>query len=1071
MSTSSLLPSSPLRRGLLIAGGVLLALAVALLLFVRFALPGLIQKQASRYVLQQTGHHLALDVPEIRLFGPQVVLRHVRLDEPDGKPLLSFERFELRLAVAPLLHGEVQLDVLALDRPHATVVVRRDGRLNWSTLIERLQPKTTEAPRPGGTPTPVRLQTLTVAAAEIDAADERSGFGIRTAPLDLALSGLSTTGDASGHYRMSATTSLGASIAIEGDAVVKTLHTEGSLRIEGLQLATLAPLVDAQAPIRLPAGTASVQTHYRFAYPAGRPELLLDGLRAEVRDLAVHQAAEPGPALQVAAIRLEQGRFDLAPRQASLAGLTITGSRLTLPRAGAAPVEVGLGSVAVTQLTADLGARELHVGKLSLEQGRLQATRLRDGRIDVLEAVHALQGAGTDASAGTAPPPKAGSAGAAPVSAPAAAQNKSPAQSPWRYALDELALQDFSLTLRDQAVQPEAALELQAIGLAAHGLSQDLNRAVPVKAAFKVRSGGSFDAQGTVVPGTASADLGFHLVALALQPAQPYLSQFARLRLDSGEFSTGGRIQVGGSGGPQFRGDFKLARLRLLETDGGKLFLGMDSFGTRKLSASPKRLDIPQLVLVGLDAQLLIAKDHSVNLSRILVKPAAGGATAPAAREAAGTPATRRSQTKGSHATAGGGTAPAPPRNLTGEFQANIDQLRISRSALDFADESLALPFGTHIHDLHGVLNGLSTRSDARGQIQLDGQVDDYGTAHADGRLDLFNPTAFMDLKVVFRNVEMTRLTPYSATFAGRRITSGKLSLDLQYRIKDRQLEGENQVVMDRLTLGERVDSPGATALPLDLAIAILEDADGRIDLGLPVSGSLDDPQFSYGRLVWKAIVNVIGKIALAPFRALGALFGGAGDKFESVLFAPGSGQLAAPEREKLLSIAGALAKRPGIAMRAPAPWSEADRSALQDLALRRALATRAGQPPAADEDPGPVATRSPEVQTAIEAEFSARLGAATLAPLRQAAQTADGSTPGDAYFDELIARLRAAVVIADPALQALALQRATAVVNGLQTAGVPAARLSTGEALKVELTDGNVALKLQPGAAVRAAP
>ena len=139
---------------------------------------------------------------------------------------------------------------------------------------------------------------------------------------------------------------------------------------------------------------------------------------------------------------------------------------------------------------------------------------------------------------------------------------------------------------------------------------------------------------------------------------------------------------------------------------------------------------------------------------------------------------------------------------------------------------------------------------DSRRSWELDGQVDDYGLARAVGQIDLFNPTDYTDIKVVFRNVEMNRLTPYSATFAGRKIESGKLSLDLEYKIKNRQLQGDNQIIMNKLILGERVESPTAMNLPLDLAIAILEDSDGVIDLGLPVSGSLDDPQFSYGGII-----------------------------------------------------------------------------------------------------------------------------------------------------------------------------------------------------------------------------
>ena len=118
---------------------------------------------------------------------------------------------------------------------------------------------------------------------------------------------------------------------------------------------------------------------------------------------------------------------------------------------------------------------------------------------------------------------------------------------------------------------------------------------------------------------------------------------------------------------------------------------------------------------------------------------------------------------------------------------------------------------------------------------------------------------------MTFRNVEMTRLSPYSGKFAGRRITSGKLSMDLKYKINDSQLMGDNQIVVDRLVLGEKVNSPDAPNLPLDLAVALLQDGNGVIDIGLPVRGNLDDPEFSYGHLVWKAITNLLTKIVTSP--------------------------------------------------------------------------------------------------------------------------------------------------------------------------------------------------------------
>jgi hypothetical protein len=168
--------------------------------------------------------------------------------------------------------------------------------------------------------------------------------------------------------------------------------------------------------------------------------------------------------------------------------------------------------------------------------------------------------------------------------------------------------------------------------------------------------------------------------------------------------------------------------------------------------------------------------------------------------------------------------------------------------------------------------------------------VDAYGTVKINGELNSADPKAFTDIGVVFRNLEMSSLTPYSGKFAGRKIDSGKLSMDLKYKVAQRQLVGDNQIIVERLVLGEKVESPEAMDLPLDLAIALLEDSNGVIDLGLPVKGDLDSPEFSFGAVVWKAFVNLLTKIVTSPFRALGAILpGGEGEEsFDSVAFEPG---------------------------------------------------------------------------------------------------------------------------------------------------------------------------------------
>jgi hypothetical protein len=588
-------------------------------------------------------------------------------------------------------------------------------------------------------------------------------------------------------------------------------------------------------------------------------------------------------------------------------------------------------------------------------------------------------------------------------------------------------------------VTPAAVLALDDVALEVTGISDDLAKPLPVKLALAAREGGHFEAQGSVVPGGPAAELKLKITDLALAPAQPYLGAKAALVITAGRFGTQADLRYGDKGF-DYRGEFALRDLRLAEADTGATFLAWKSLGSRALHLSGEKLELGELRLNGLDTQLIIDKDKNVNLKKILRAP-------PAA-------------------------APPPAQRDARPFVVNIDRLRFYNGEMDFADQSLLLPFGTRIHDMRGSLGPISSLSGTPAQVELEGAVDDYGMARAVGQVDISNPTEFMDLRVIFRNVEMTRLTPYSATFAGRKIDSGKLSLDLQYKIKQRQLQGENQVVMERLALGERVASPTAQDLPLDLAIALLQDADGRIDLGLPVAGNLDDPEFSYGQIVWKAIANVLGKIATAPFRALAALFGG-GERVENIAFEAGAAVLTPPEREKVARLAGVLAQRPALVLAVGGQYAQSDRLALQDLQLRRAIAAQMGQPVSAQWDPGALSTRQPKVRDALEVLYRTRVGAAELAALKEGFRRANpgqleesaagrmlsrlsgllhekktlsadeqAQLKGADFHALLFDRLHERETVDDERLLALARARGATVIDALAAAGIAPARL-----------------------------
>jgi hypothetical protein len=237
----------------------------------------------------------------------------------------------------------------------------------------------------------------------------------------------------------------------------------------------------------------------------------------------------------------------------------------------------------------------------------------------------------------------------------------------------------------------------------------------------------------------------------------------------------------------------------------------------------------------------------------------------------------------------------------------------------------------------------LSSDPKSRAKVKLDGKVDRYAPVNINGELNLMSAAVYSDIKMSFKGLELTTMTPYSGHFAGYKIDKGKLSVELSYKVDQRKLDAEQHFVIDQLQLGDAVESPDAVHLPLKLAIALLKDRNGVIDLPLPITGSLDDPQFKVGPIIWHALVNLLEKAVTAPFAAIGRLFGGHGEEMKFIDFAPGSADLDAASKEKLDALTKALQEHDQLKLDVPIVYSQdLDGPVLAKQELNRKLVARA---------------------------------------------------------------------------------------------------------------------------------
>ncbi len=1060
--------------------------------------------------------------------------------EADGAGIVGFQRLIVDFELTSLFRWAWTFAEIRIEQPVVDLVVGADDRLNLAKVLDALPPADpNEAAQPGPPPRVV-IQHAAIGGGKVSFTD-RSNPTPATAvvePIDLELTNISTLPDRRGPYEVAAQLPGGGTVAWQGEVSLHPVASSGTVRVDGFKPATAWKFVQDRVRLAEPAGSVDIAVTYRFGYVSGVTTLTAEPIKVAVTGLAVTEEGGAAPILELAAIEVPGARFDLAARELVVPELTIRDGRAaasvaadgavnwaTLVKTTAAaepaaaepapatagapwkvrveslkldnvaldyrdasrtvPIRITAGSSAVSlaataetggaspkvvvdNLAANLGEiawteaengaslmtiqsvaaeggrvtlaeREVKVARVAVTGGALELKRASDGSIRYLTVL----GAG-DQGKVRREIKEAGEA--------AAAEGR-----PWKFALDELALSDFQVGLVDEGTEPAVRYDLQDVGVTVKDVVNDGKTPVKVDARLQVKQGGSVSASATAALTGDSADAQVKLARVTLAPLAPLVTRFTTLKLESGDVSGTTRVTYRASkGAPAIRatGAVAVGNLRLTEADTGERFLAWKALSANGVDfrLGPDRLAIEEVRLLEPGAKIVVFKDRSVNLANVRKRgDAAGAAQAPA------------------QPSAQAGAAP---------FPVSVERVRVENATVDFADLSLVLPFATQVQEFKGAATGISSDPASRASLQFTGRVGEFGEAAVDGSLAPFAPKQFTDIGVVFRNVAMTPLSPYSATFAGRKIASGKLNLDLQYRIENSQMLGENKVVLEQFTLGEKVESPDAANLPLDLAVALLTDSEGRIDVAVPVSGNVDNPEFSYGHVVWQAIVNVITKIVTAPFRALGAALGGDAENLGTIVFQPGRSELAPPEREKLVKVADALAKRPQLKVVANGGIDPAvDGPAIKERNVRLALAQKLGVKLAPGEDPGPVAFDNAKTQRALEAFATERGGDQALAGFQAAFEKKAGRAAkrvnpalalvGQAsedreFYTALFAHLVETAPEPEAELKALAESRRAALVEALTAkAGLDPKRVTAGKAETVEAKNKAVPSKL----------
>ena len=530
-------------------------------------------------------------------------------------------------------------------------------------------------------------------------------------------------------------------------------------------------------------------------------------------------------------------------------------------------------SLSIRETSLDLEGRQVVIGDFLASSGELHLVRQKEGLVLLKELLRPRE-----------------------QQKEKTAEGKTETNSRWVATLQKGSIDQFSIVLLDHIPAEPTTVVIDNMRLNMANFSTAANTKGEVALDLRIDKKGALSLKGAAGIAPLSADLAVDLSNLPVKTLQPYFADRVNMVIGDGAIALDGQLVVSQDKGTilstQFSGKGIIEKLASFDPFAGEEFLRWKELRLDGIEYDSSRfaLKFKEIGWQDFYNKIVFFDDGTLNLQTIM---------------------------QGSGESVTENTEKSEPVKSTEESHSllvEIDAVKLENGKFDFLDRKITPHYEASLSELTGTITGLSSRPGVMAEANISGKLDQQALLNISGKLNPLSDEVFADLTIDFRNIELSPTTPYTAKYIGYTVAKGKLSLELKYLVEGRKITGKNKAFFDQFTLGETVNSPDSLNLPVNLAIALLRNRKGEITLNVPVQGDLDDPEFSIGAIVFKAIVNLIAKAATSPFALLGALIP-EGEDLQYVDFTPGSSLIEEKYKAGLETIAKALYERPGLKM------------------------------------------------------------------------------------------------------------------------------------------------------------
>jgi hypothetical protein len=947
----------------------------------------LLVKQLSTELHRQ----VSIEQVDINPYALSARVAGVSVKADDGKEVAGFDELLVNLSSFSLLQIGLVVDEIRLQGPRLAVARVAEGRYDISDLLDEwLKPK-----EPSPTPR-FSINNIQVSGGKVVFDDQPMGKVHTVSDINLTLPFISSL-----PYQAKIVVEPSFSATFDGAPLVLkgrgteifdgNLESELKLDLDRLDLAGFQPYLPSSLPVRLKAGTLDTELRIVFKElseklfsftvvgsahisgfdmdeASGAPliawkrldvdvdnadlinrrfalkRVLLDGMEPYVaisRDGEMNwlrlidqiaagaggevkePAAKP-PEWSVGEIRLTNGRMHwqdestVRPTSGDVLDIDVAIGKIDGTLAD--PIEISeatyrvdlgdrarVGRIAAKGVRLDLHGHRIDVAEAGMQEMRALLVRNKEGKIEWLSSpvLKTVRKAREDLSD----------------------------ERPWLASVTKLTVDDVAVRVEDRSTTPVAVQNIDGFSLVAENLSTEAGKTGTVSLKSRINQKGSLKVDGSVQLMPLTTALKVETQAIPLLPLQPYFTGFLNIALTRGQVSNSGEVtaQMGKDGlNATYKGSLTLGDLLAVDKVNNADFLKWKSLylGGIDFRLQPMAVNVGEVALSDFYSRLILSKEGRLNLQDIVRKPEAGAQPVASAPERAATDVAARKQ-----------ATPVPPATAQAPtLPIRIAKVTLQGGTVNFSDFFVKPNYTVSVTRVAGRVSGLSSAADTVADLELRGKYANSAPVQVVGKLNPLAAKSFLDIKADVTGVDLVPFSPYSGKYAGYNIDKGKLSLNVAYKLEDNKLAAENRLFIDQLTFGDKVDSPDATKLPVNLAIALLKNNRGEIDLNLPISGSLDDPDFSVGGLIIQVIVNLFVKAVTSPFALLGSMFGG-GEELSNIEFGPGRASLGDTATKRLESLAKALAERDSLKLEVTGRADpEVDKEGLKRVAMERAV-------------------------------------------------------------------------------------------------------------------------------------